>query len=398
MTTNETSRIVRWLVIIVLGAATAGMVAVSLRANYLFGYGFGQTPDRAHVFGWANVAADLWKVGGLIVITSLWRAGQKRSALSLMPIWVLCVLWGLVGAIGVYAQDRTALIGGREAIAATYKDAERELAEIDGKLQTVKTERSITQVDAAIAAVMARPIMAGERVRGTVGKLSSNCTKDERPTAEACLEVASLREERAAAEEVARLEIHKAALRSQITKLREGGGSLVPDPVAELFAWLSRGQLSVRDIGFGFPLVFAFLIEIVSAFGPAGVVAYAEATRGTSDISTKTQLDMARSGELLPAAAGDGQHGRVVKWMADRTEPTGDTSAITLDDLHADYEVWCIGKNMSAAKCDAFGDEFDRVREVPELAGKIRKFGSRYYGIRLVASNIAQLQPRKKLR
>ena len=41
MTTNETNQIVRWLVIIVLGAATAGMAAVSLRANYLFGYGFG---------------------------------------------------------------------------------------------------------------------------------------------------------------------------------------------------------------------------------------------------------------------------------------------------------------------------------------------------------------------
>src|SRR3979490_2505653 len=54
MTTNESSRIVRWLVIIVLGAATAGMAAVSLRANYLFGYGFGQTPERAHVFGWAT--------------------------------------------------------------------------------------------------------------------------------------------------------------------------------------------------------------------------------------------------------------------------------------------------------------------------------------------------------
>ena len=35
-----------------------------------------------------------------------------------MPIWVtLSVLWGLAGAIGVYAQDRTALIGGREAVA-----------------------------------------------------------------------------------------------------------------------------------------------------------------------------------------------------------------------------------------------------------------------------------------
>ena len=60
MTTND-NRIVRALVILVLGVATAGMVAVSLRANYLFGYGFGQTPEKAHVFGWANVAADLWR-------------------------------------------------------------------------------------------------------------------------------------------------------------------------------------------------------------------------------------------------------------------------------------------------------------------------------------------------
>jgi len=398
MTTNETSRILRWLVIIVLGAATAGMVAVSLRANYLFGYGFGQTPERAQVFGWANVAADLWKVGGLNVITSLWRAHQKRSVLSLMPIWALCVLWGFAGAIGVYAQDRTTLIGGREAVAATYKDAEQELKEIDGTLRTIKTERSTTQVDAAIAVVLARLIMTGDRLRGTVGKLSTNCTKEERATAEACLEVASLREERAAAAEKMRLENRKGALQTQIKRLREGGGSFAPDPVAELFAWLSRGQLSVRDIGFGFPLVFAFLIEIVSAFGPAGVVAYAEATRGSSDISTVTRRDTARSGELLPAAASDGEHGRVVKWMADRTEPTGDTSAIAVEHLHDDYEVWCIGKNIRAAQRDAFGEEFDRVREVPELAGKIRKFGNRYYGIRLVASNIAQLQPRRKLK
>jgi len=205
----------------VVGDCRAGMVVVSLRANYLFGYGFGQTPEKAHVFGWANVAADLWKVSGLIVITSLWRAQQKRFAVSLLPIWTLCFLWGLAGAIGVYAQDRTALIGGREAVAATFKGGERELEDIDAKLRTLPT-RNVAQVDAAIAAVLARPIMSGERVRGTVAKLSANCTKEERTTAEACIEVASLREERASAEEAARLQIRKAALRTQITKLREG--------------------------------------------------------------------------------------------------------------------------------------------------------------------------------
>jgi hypothetical protein len=394
MTTNESNQIVRWLVIIVLGAATAGMAAVSLRANYLFGYGFGQTPEKAQVFGWANVAADLWKVSGLIVITSLWRANQKRFALSLMPIWTLCFVWGLAGAIGVYAQDRTSLIGGREAVAATYKDAEREVAEIDTKLAGLTTKRSVSQVDAAIAAVLARPVMSGERVRGTVGKLSATCTKEERATTEACLEIANLREERATADERARLENRKATLRTQITKLREGGGSIAPDPVAELFAWLSRGQLSVRDIGFGFPLVFAFLIEIVSAFGPAGIVAYSEATRKC--VTGATQPDAARSGELLPAVASDGEPARVVKWMADRTEPTGDTSAITIDELHADYKVWCLGRALHATALDEFANEFDRVREVPQLAGKIRKFGTRYYGIRLVTSNVMRLALRKK--
>ena len=301
MTTND-NRVVRALVILVLGIATAGMVAVSLRANYLFGYGFGQTTEKAQVFGWANVAADLWKVSGLIIITSLWRAKQTRFALTLMPIWVLCLLWGLTGAIGVYAQDRTALVGGREAVAATYKDKERELEEIEAKLRTLDTQRSVPQVDAAIAAVLARPIMIGERVRGTVGKLSGNCTKEDKATAEACLEVAGLREERASAEEGAKLETRKTVLRAQIAKMREGGGSLAADPVAELFAWLSRGQLSVRDIAYGFPLAFAFLIEIVSAFGPAGIVAYAEATRWKREETSVTQLDMARSGELLPAS------------------------------------------------------------------------------------------------
>ena len=390
MTTND-NQIVRWLVIIVLSAATAGMAAVSLRANYLFGYGFGQTPEKGQVFGWANVAADLWKVAGLIVITSLWRAKQRRFALSLTPLWALCLLWGLVGAIGVYAQDRTALVGGREVTVATYRDAERELAEVERNIAGLRSHRSPSEVEAAITGVLARPVITNERVRGSVGKLSANCTKPDRQTTETCQEVATLGEELAVAKGAATLEAKRDKARQRVRILREGGGTVMPDPVAEVFAWLSRGQVSVRDIGFGFPLVFAFLIEVVSAFGPVGIVAYADATRKTP---SRAQPDVTRSGELVPAAASNGEQGRVVKWMADRTEPTGDTSAITIDDLHADYEVWCFGKGLQPTSLDVFKSEFDRVREVPQLAGQIRKFGSRYYGIGLVDRKIARLTKR----
>ena len=33
---------------------------------------------------------------------------------------------------------------------------------------------------------------------------------------------------------------------------------------------------------------------------------------------------------------------------------------------------------------EEFVDEFDRVRQSPQLAGKIKKFGSRYFGIAFV--------------
>ncbi len=392
MTATESSRFVRWLVIVVLGAATAGMVAVSLCANYLFGYGFGQTPEKAQVFGWANVAADIWKVSGLVLVTSLWRADRKRFALILMPVWFLCLLWGLAGAIGVYAQDRSALVGGRQAKMASYNEAEAELNAIDAKLKGLNVESSVAQIDAAIAAVLARPVTIGERVPGTVGKLSGDCTKPERATAEACLEVARLRETRAAAQEAAQIETRRDELRVRIGKLREAGGSLPADPVAELIAWLSRGQLKVRDIGFGFPLVFALLIEVVSAFGPVGLVAYADATRrGKEERGSMPEPAMARSGELRPGEAGSGQQGRVVTWMAERTEPTVTTSAIGLADLHADYEVWCLHKTMAAASVDGFEQELDRLRDVPELKGRIRKFSQRYYGIRLIHKTAARI-------
>ena len=109
---NETSPLLRWCVILLLNAATAGMAAVSMRANFLFGYGFGQTPEKATVFGYANVAADVWKTVGLVLITSLWRARRKRYALVLLPIWITWLAWGITGAIGIYAQDRSALVGG----------------------------------------------------------------------------------------------------------------------------------------------------------------------------------------------------------------------------------------------------------------------------------------------
>src|SRR5262249_36419205 len=149
------------------------------------------------------------------------------------------------------------------------------------------------------------------------------------------------------AAEAEQLRSRRAQLQREITRLREGGGSLSADPVAELFAWLSRGQLNVHDIAFGFPLIFACLIEAVSALGLPAIIAYADATKREPDRTT-THPDMSRSDATLPALTGYGEVGRVIQWMAERTEPTGNSPSILIDELHADYEVWCVSNGLEA--------------------------------------------------
>ena len=402
MMTHDSSRAVRWLVILALSVATAGMFLISMRANYLYGRSIGQSPETQEALAWANVGADVWKAFGLIVVAALWRARWHRAALATALTWLVCLSFSVSSAIGIYVQERTALTGGREARHAAYEDARKELADIEASRKSLAPHRSVGEIEATIASVLARPIVIGKRVRGTVAKLSAQCTKDDRRTAAACAEIAELGEELAIAKESARLESRAATLRDQIVALRAKGGSLAPDPVGEFWAWLTRGWVTVRAVGFGLPLFFALMIEVVSAFGPLAIVAYAEATRRQTTDGVTRPVATGR-GTSRPAEVGRAEvllitpaTGDIVPFMADRTEPTADPAAISIDELHADYEQWCRANAWQPHSRQTFTTEFDRLRELPQLDGKIRKFGSRYYGIRLADGRVTRLPVRKR--
>ena len=105
-------------------------------------------------------------------------------------------------------------------------------------------------------------------------RCSANCTKVDARTQEMCAEITALRQELAVATEARRLRAYRLTPRADC-ELPERGGSIAADPVGGVYAWLSGGVVSVRDVGFGFPLAFALLIEIVSAFGPVTISGYA---------------------------------------------------------------------------------------------------------------------------
>ncbi|MFZ1102534.1 MAG: hypothetical protein WAN86_06770 [Hyphomicrobiaceae bacterium] len=77
------------------------------------------------------------------------------------------------------------------------------------------------------------------------------------------------------------------------------------------------------------------------------------------------------------------ERGKVVDWLRERAVPSDHLTSIPLEELHSDYEAWCSQMNLSAAPEEALAEEFDRVREIPELAGNIEKRGNRYHGIAL---------------
>jgi hypothetical protein len=69
--------------------------------------------------------------------------------------------------------------------------------------------------------------------------------------------------------------------------------------------------------------------------------------------------------------------------------PRDGTTATNFEVMHADFEVWCMQMGSAPVSADAFTDEFDNVREIPELAGNIRKQGNRYHGIIRVDTKVA---------
>jgi hypothetical protein len=150
------AQITRWVAVSALTLATGAMFMISLRGNYLYGYGIGQSEEKRLLFAWANVAADVWKAFGLVALTVLWRSRHRRVALVGSLAWFVCLLSGINSAIGVYVEDRATLSGERHSKHASYRDAQRELAEIEAKRAQLASVRSVRELDALIAAALSQ--------------------------------------------------------------------------------------------------------------------------------------------------------------------------------------------------------------------------------------------------
>ena len=376
---GQMARVVIWCLLAFLGVSIAVSVGITMRLNFLFTVSMVQDPEKKLLFGYGSVIADLWKACGLIFVPLLWRQRKYASSIAAASVWSLCCAWAIASLLGTVAQERMAATGGRETIHASYTDAVKELAELEARFKSLRPTRLAAEIDALLAAALARTVTIGTRTR-TVDDVAKNCTRPERLTATACEEIAAFRVEIATAVEANRLDSRIAETRKRVATLRDQGATLASDTQGEMISRVTRGLLSISDAAFGLPLLVTAVFEAIGALCPVILFAAVEPMWAASGrVQTRPQT---------PGGRRSAPHGLVVDFLDDCTEPEETGAALAAKDLHAAYAKWCAQNALSGMAEDEFVKEFDRERERPEMRGRVRKLGDRYVGVGLVKGHL----------
>ena len=375
-----------WIMAGVIGVATVAMMAVSIWMNYSYNSSGASSVESGRVVGGVSIVIDIFKSALLPCVVMLWCARWKAIASVVSVLWAGALIFGMYSAIGFAGQERGSVIGSREAVVETYKDAKSDVEKIRAKLDWLKKHRSVSELEATISGRLARPVVVAgtTKVLGTVTTVSNNCMQPDRRTLDDCGEVATLRGELGVAKEAAQLEMRLSELDKQVTEGRNHGAMIAVNPQAETIAWLTFGFVSVESVARGWPVFFALLVEGLSGFGPTIVVALIESARakrradaGSVTTTAASTVATATPAEIIEPA----KKGKVHDYVHDCTDPADENAGLGANDLFEDYGRWCKRMGFSSTSQDGFLGELDEFRE-KELS-EVRKFGNRYYGLRL---------------
>ena len=97
----------RWVIVGLVGAASAGLMAVSVAMNFAFGSSFGKTGFESYAYGAAFALADILKAAAPIVAARSFTNRNWGAALLGMFLWGTFTVCSAVSAIGFASANRT---------------------------------------------------------------------------------------------------------------------------------------------------------------------------------------------------------------------------------------------------------------------------------------------------
>ena len=97
----------RWIVVAIVGLASAGLIAVSVSMNFAFGSSFGRTVFESYAYGAAFGFADILKVAAPLVVANSFGNRRWGAALLALLLWATFTLCSAISAIGFASANRT---------------------------------------------------------------------------------------------------------------------------------------------------------------------------------------------------------------------------------------------------------------------------------------------------
>jgi hypothetical protein len=140
---------VRWIVVLLVGIASAGLMAVSVTMNFAFGSSFGRTALESYAYGAAFGFADILKVAAPIVAAGTFAKRKWGATLLALLVWGTFTVCSAVSAIGYASANRTFTVDSRKVQAALNQSRlaslevdQSELRRLRERLATAEVSRS----------------------------------------------------------------------------------------------------------------------------------------------------------------------------------------------------------------------------------------------------------------
>lgn len=349
-------------------------ISASGAMNALAGYRFGQSHWDGLALAGLGIAADLWKAIGPIFIAALFAAKRKTATALATMTWLACFLFAVSAAIGFAGSNRAGVAGDHERVSLTLADRVRELEQLQKTIDDLSDRRSSREIEAAIEAILARAVPN----RGTVGKISNGCRRDDAATRAACEEVAQERRALARLHHIQNSIARSKALRDDIENLRERGGHIESDPQSALIARLLGSRVARQDVSIGLVLLLVIMVELISAFAPVVVRSYL-ATLPMRQAS-KTAVDVSRidaGGRAAPESSATTSD--IVEFLTASIAPSPH-GRVELAVLYTRYLAWCKAVNTEVVEVAVFDRIMEKIGS-ELLSGAIRREGEWLRGL-----------------
>lgn len=245
----------RYVLAVCAVAAALMFIAASAAMNWVFLSSLGKSHLEGQIFGGVSVAFDVMK--SLLPLFIGWALAHKRVyAFIASGVFLLLFAFSVVSAIGFAASNRGAVVGGKDVVAARFKAATHDVADVEGRIAKLASARP--------EAVIVQALRATEQDRRFAS--SRSCTEATASDSRSfCETYFTTKAELAAASEGARLAKRLTELREEVARLQDAGAGQETDAQATLLARLSGFAVSTTQLGL--VIFLAVLVEICAAMG-----------------------------------------------------------------------------------------------------------------------------------